>query len=333
MRTQWSSAEILDAFRALGGTAENIRLDVDEGKLFAHDPERPVLLRVPENLLFSAKAFEFVEGVLRLKDPDEASPGARDFLVGYENAMGRAVFERAAAAIDALDSLPATVKELLSRDFGMRQLFEGERAVRIENRIISRRAIRKGDGLVIAPVLELAEPDARGLAIEFGNGIRIGGIAQGGVRVLCPFLDALAIFQQSGFAAAQPAAFSLPMTIMSGETEISIGRELHLGERRGEVTVPQLNVVANNRLALSHLMLGHSSFPRLARGIFCSRMGDANVSESDAQFDRIVQENSARLLRLLGALDRTEGATAAALRHMARHQLQAMSWSIGTRKI
>jgi hypothetical protein len=331
MQTKWPSEEMLEAFRALGGTAENLGLD--EGAPFALDPERPVLLRVPENLLLPLEAFEFAEGFLRLKEEESASQRLRDFFALYERTFGQTIFAQAATQIAALDALPADVKELLVADFGMGESFGGDVARRIESRFITRRAHRRGEQRVIAPVLELAKHDPRGLAIESDNGIRIGGFAPDGIRISYPLPDPLAIFQRFGFAAAQPVAFSLPMTIVSGETEISIGRDLHLGDRRGDVTMPQLSVVAPNSLALSHLMIGHSGFPRLSRGIFCARMRDADAKDPDAEFDRIAQQNTAKLLKLLDLLAGEEGPTILSLRRMARYQLEAMSWAIGTREI
>ncbi|HTT84927.1 MAG TPA: hypothetical protein VMF67_15735 [Rhizomicrobium sp.] len=333
MQTQWSSEEMLEALRALGGTAENIRVDESKGALFACDPERPVVLRVPENLLFPLEGFEFANGFLRLKDPEHGLRDARDFLGHYEIVVGRPLFARAEATVAAFDSLETAVKDVLAGDFGLRTSFEGDPAWRIERQFIERRAIRRGGGWVVAPVLELAEPDARGLAIDMGNGLRIAGAAPDGVRAIYPFQDPLAIFQRFGSAAPQPVAFSLPMTFWSGGIEISIARDLHLGDRRGEVIVPQLNVVARDRLVLSHLMLGHSAYPRLARGIFRARMSEAGLSDADAQFDRIVLENTARLLGLLDMLEENKDQATDSLRTMARHQLEAASWSIGTRKI
>jgi hypothetical protein len=333
MQVQWLSEEMLDAFRALGGTAENVRLDGADGGLSPLDPERPVLLRVPESLLFSLETLEFADGSLRLKSPEEVSGAPRDFFQRYEGAIGQHIFAHAAVQIAALDSLPASLRQILAEDFGLRPLLDGDAASRTANWYMERRAVGRGEGRVLAPVLELARHDPNGLAIEHANGLRIAGLAGNGIRVFHPFHDALAIFQRFGFAAPQPAAFSLPMSFASDGIEISIGRKLHVGDRRGGVVVPQLDVVARDRLALSHLMLGHSSSPRLARGIFCARMRDADVQYPDVQFDRIVQRNIASFLKLLDVLEREKSPVTLSLTRMARHQMEAMSLSIGTRQI
>lgn len=330
MQPQWSSEEMLDAFRALGGTAENIA--VEDGELSARDPVRPVRLRIPENLLFALESFGLTDGSLFLKDTEGVSAAAQDFFGSYERAFGRAIFDRAAAAISALNALPAPVKDVLRTDLGMQAWFADDSRCD-DALLLDRRTIWRGATRVIAPILELARHDPKGLPIEFDNGASISGPARHGVRVFQPFQDALAIFQRFGFAAAQPAAFSLPLTFVCDALEISVARELHLGERRGQVMVPQLNVVARNNLVLSHVMMGHSAAPRLARGIFCARMRDAGVKDPDAHFDNIAQENTAKLLKLLSVLEGEQGETALSLRRMARHQLEAMSWSLGSREV
>lgn len=332
MQEQWSAEDMFDALGALGGTAENIHV-AETGELSARDPGQPIVLRIPENLVIPLGAFEVAEGSLRLGNGEAASPAVRDFLGRYENRFGRLIFARATAAVDALDSLSAQLKGLLVSEFGMREVFEGDRARRIEHRFVESRTIWRGDERVLTPVLELARHDPKGLAIHFGGGIKISGSSRNGISVFHPFHDAIAIFERFGFAVAQPAAFSLPMGFDSDGVNVAIGRNLQLGERRGEVTVPQLNVIGRNSLELSHLMIGHSGFPRLPRGIFRSRMRDADVKDPDWQFDRILQENSARLLKLLGVLEGEEGETINLLRRTAHHQLEAMSSAIGAREL
>lgn len=333
MQPPWSFEEMLDAFRSLGGTAENIRLDDDEGGLSPRDPDRPVLLRVPEKLLLPQKSLEFAQRSLRLQNEKDDFQPARDFLEHYERVFARGILAQAAATVAALDSLPEQVKEVLSEDFGMRESIAGDQARRIESAFTERRAIQRVEGPVVAPVLELAKYDPTGFGIQYDGGIKISGSAPDGIRIFPAFHDALAIFQRFGFAAGQPAAFSLPMSFVADSTDIAIGRKMYLGERHGEITMPQLTVVARDSFELSHLMLGHSGAPRLARGIFRARLREAGLGNADAHFDRIVRENTGRLLRLLDVLEGRRGETILTLRKMARHQLEAMSWSIGAHEI
>ena len=64
--TAWE--ELLDEFRALGGTADNVRLGYGEyGRgLFPVDPAKPVAVRIPDNLLVPAEDMIFTGGALRV---------------------------------------------------------------------------------------------------------------------------------------------------------------------------------------------------------------------------------------------------------------------------
>ena len=64
--TTWD--ELLDEFRALGGTADNIRLGHGEfGRgLFPVDPAKPVVIDIPDNLLVATADMVLVNGVPRV---------------------------------------------------------------------------------------------------------------------------------------------------------------------------------------------------------------------------------------------------------------------------
>ena len=64
--TTWD--EMLDEFRALGGTADNIRLGRGEfGRgVFPVDPAKPIAIRIPDNLLVAVEDMIFASGVPRV---------------------------------------------------------------------------------------------------------------------------------------------------------------------------------------------------------------------------------------------------------------------------
>ena len=70
--------EMLEEFRALGGTVENVRLGqgaLGRG-LFVIDPGRPFLVRIPESLLVNVSDIVFENGVLKVAAG--ANVGARE---------------------------------------------------------------------------------------------------------------------------------------------------------------------------------------------------------------------------------------------------------------
>ena len=126
----WTFDFMLTVFRALGGTADNLRLG--EGAygrgLFAIDPENEVRLHVPENLLIPVEDVQFVEGALKVNP--EASIGApeRTFFENYQESMswGAGGRRQALAFIESVDSLPAAIRAILSDEFGIKPLLDGD---------------------------------------------------------------------------------------------------------------------------------------------------------------------------------------------------------------
>jgi len=77
---------MLDEFRTLGGTAENIRLGHGaRGRgLFPIDPSQPVTLQVPPNLLMDVDDVVFENGALKLASDAEAGTRERRFFEDYQ---------------------------------------------------------------------------------------------------------------------------------------------------------------------------------------------------------------------------------------------------------
>jgi hypothetical protein len=104
---------MLNAFRAFGGVAENIRNGDSGLGLHAQDAGRPVSLVVPPNLCFALDDIEFIDGEMRLKDSANAGPGERFFLAAYFRALSwgagdDAEVKRYVASQDALLSTSAS---------------------------------------------------------------------------------------------------------------------------------------------------------------------------------------------------------------------------------
>jgi len=92
--------DLLEEFRALGGSAENVSLG--EGAfgrgLFPVDPGRPFLLRAPETLLVSVGDIAFENGRLTVGPKAAAGVRERKFVEDYYSLAwgggGRAEIER-----------------------------------------------------------------------------------------------------------------------------------------------------------------------------------------------------------------------------------------------
>jgi hypothetical protein len=333
----WTWDEMLSAFRALGGTADNIRLGhgpLGRG-LFSLDPARPVLLRVPEGLLFPIEEVEFVGERIRIRESARIANQKREFFERYENAFswGGGGRQESEEYIAALDSLPSEVRALLIADFAMGELLEGNPVERTRKRFLTSRLIEWNGRDVVMPLIELANHHPMGFAYtRLGADLQVQGNARDEVLACYTAQDSFGIFCGFGFAYPQPGAFSLPTNVTMEARELRIERDASRRVKRGDVWTPQINS-RGNKLVLSFLMIGNPKSPKLSRGTFCGLMRQAGVSAPDEAFDLIVHVNAMKFLKLLGALAPHQGEMIVTLRKMARYQLEAMAHCIGTREL
>jgi hypothetical protein len=333
----WTWDEMLSAFRALGGTADNIRLGqgpLGRG-LFPIDPARPIRLRLPENLLFPIDDIELVGERIRMRDRARIKEPEREFFEGYENAFSWGGGGRSESAdfVASLDALPEEVRALLITEFAMGELFEGDPVERGLKKFLRSRLIEWKGRDVAMPLIELANHDASGLPYQLaGAHLQIEGPASDEVLACYGGQDSLGIFMGFGFACPQPGAFSLPQNMTIGARELRIERDASRRVRRGDVWTPQLNS-KGKKLELSFLMIGNPIFPKLSRGTFCALMRQAGVEPADEAFDLILHVNARKFLQLLEVLEPHHGDLILTLRKMARYQLEAMAHCIGTREL
>jgi hypothetical protein len=62
-------------------------------------------------------------------------------------------------------------------------------------------------------------------------------------------------------------------------------------------------------------------------------MRDAGQKDPERVFDRILLENRLKFLKLLEVLEEHDGGLIRVLRRVARYQLEAMSWCVGSREL
>jgi len=327
--------EMLAEFCALGGRVQNIAPG-SEGSgagLIAVNPGEPVLLRVPRNLLMRLDDLEFIDDEIRIREFANVPETERRFVERHQNVFSWAAGgrERAGAHIAALDTLPAEIRELLIADFGLGNLLRGDFAGRVQTHFLQSRAVWWRGDLVLAPVLELANRGTEGLRYERGMHLQIQGYARDVITVRYGVEDACSTFCGFGAADSQPLAFSLPAKVRIEDREIIIGRNLNEGLKRGEGRVPKTSTEGHS-LSLSYLLLGHRNNPQQPRGTFRALLRESGLGNSDEAFDRIVRLNALKFIRLLRMMEVHDGEMISLLRKMARHQLEAMSWCIGSRE-
>jgi hypothetical protein len=306
--------------------------------LFAKNPERPIRLHLPPSLLFPADDIEFVSGAMRIKESAAIENRGRLFFEEYQRdfSWGRVGETESAAFIDAMDQLPSEASSLLRTEFGMKELFQGDRSTRIRNRFIKSRIISWNDKRVVMPVIELANHAPDGLAYEFRDGLQVQGRCRAGGEILVSYgsMDTLRLFAAFGFASPAAAAVSLPLTQKVGDKSLTIQLDAQKSAKRGAVMVPMMTSDGRH-IVLSYLMIGNVGAPRLCRGIFRTLMKEAGIPEADADeaFDRILHFNRMKFFRFLAALEMCEGPLIVTLRQVARYTLEAMSHCMGSRQL
>jgi hypothetical protein len=329
-------AGLVEGFYALGGVLENVRLGrgaIGRG-LFPIDPGKPVKILVPENLLFPVDGLEFVDGRLRVKTRGDSPSREDKFFEEYQEAFswgagGRSDCE---AFLESMAELPEPVREVLTNDWGLGQMFRGVNAKLVQNRFLRTRMIYRNGRAVLMPVLELVNHSAIGAPFKFTGGISIAGAYTGEVLARYNFVDPFGVFLTWGFSNPEPATYSLSMKLPLPGRTLVIGRELAKNKIHGRLRVPEVTV-EDDTINLSHVMLGHRRFPRLSRGVFQHLMKEHGIESADEIFDRIRQMNGTRFLNLLSVLEDYESRTITTLRQMCRYQLTSLMFCVGTREL
>jgi hypothetical protein len=326
---------MLAEFRALGGTADNIR--PGEGAfgrgLFPIDPTQPVTIRIPDNLLISTADTRFENGVFRVAPEAGAGTRERAFLEAYENDFswsggGRAQTQR---IFEQAQALPAELRARLQSEFHCGDWFKDPTEALIQEKFIGARCIRYRDRTVVMPIVELANHGA-GPAYSAHDGVALRGTFGGEVLVRYGSFDPHGMFVVWGFAVEQPQAFSIAVGGKVGQTPVRIMRDLGNLAPSAQYWIPQ-HAAADGAAQLQFLMIGSKNFPRLCRGIFYKLMRDAGLSGYEEAFDTIHHINRLHFLNLLAAMEAFDGPMALSLRRMARFQLETMSYSYGVRAI
>jgi len=330
----WTWQEMIEAFRALGGVADNIVQGTGaRGRgIFPIDRTKPVRLHVPENLLIPEKDIEFVDGRLKVRDSSACGRPEREFFEEYQNTFswGGAGRSDCASLVQALDELPPEVGALLFLPVKTKLQPDGDHE-RIERKFLQSRRIKGNEELVLMPVVELVNHGPTADSYQDTAGISIEGTFPDEVLVHYSRLDAYGIFLSYGFASPECLALSLPVRT-EGSHKLIIRRNINDTSKRGSFHVPAFRIDGDT-LELQCLMIGNVNFPRLSKGIFCSVAREAGWTNPEEEFDAIVHKNRMNFLKMFAMLEPHEGGLVPTIRKMIRYQLEAMAHCIGTREL
>jgi|KBSMisStaDraftv2_1062788.scaffolds.fasta_scaffold35817_2 hypothetical protein len=327
--------EMLDEFRAVGGTAENICLKQGAfGRgLFPADPSKPVNVHIPDSLLVDLNHVEFDEdNRFRVGPAAQLGPREKAFLESYERdfswGTGRGDTER---LLQVMHSAPAELRQLLRSPFEAERWLAEPTPKALQHAFFGSRVIAYKGRNVIMPIVELAN---HGHLTRYNvtDGVGLSGQFAGEILVQYEFDDAWALFAKWGFASEETFALSLPLTIQSKSLSIVIRRDVGTLATAQKPFFPPVTV-SGNTVELAYMLLGSRQFPRLARGNFQRIMRDAGQPDANEAFDMIQHINRMQFFELIALSEGAAPLLREVLRNVALFQLRAMSHNVGTREV
>jgi len=321
---------MLVEFRALGGTADNIRLaDGPLGRgIFPIDPAKPVAILVPENLLLDVADLRIENGAFRVAPGAPLGDRERRFLEDYEGGFswgggGRRDIE---ALFEQAQALPDEIRARLKAEFRCGDWFGEASDAALQERFFSSRSIAYGERNVVMPVMELVNHGDQA-SYDTARGVALRGLYAGEVNVRYGDCDAYGLFVNWGFSHPQKQALSMALSGTAASVRLHIERDHQTGQM-----VPKL-ARDGDALKLNFLMIGHRQYQRMPRGVFYKLLREARVAGFEEAFDMVQHINKMNFINLLALLEPFEGPLVTTLRRMARRQLEAMSFACGARTL
>lgn len=333
MITDRAWQEMLDEFRVLGGTAENVRLGYGAfGRgIFPVDPAKPVVIRIPDSMLVPLDHVTFDNDVFRVSDASWISERGRNFLEQYERdfAWGTGARAEIETVLAGMQALPENLRERLAKNF-LDNLPQPVIPELVQKVFLRTRAISSGDRPVVMPIIELAN---HGGSARYDTtwGVSLQGQFEGEVLVRYSVpADPYGVFSSWLFPSQEPLAFSIPITYNMGGRELRIGRAFE--EDEPAPWIPKISVTGNT-VSLNYMLLGHQQFPRVPRAAFYKALANAGLEPQNEAFEAIQHANRQLFLDLIGELEGIDSPAVRPLRTMARYQLNALSSYFGIRQV
>jgi len=322
---------MLDEFRALGGTAENIC--VKEGRfgrgLFPIDSSVPIAVHVPESLLVPLKYLEWDGDAVRIGADAATGPREKAFFESYQRDFSWGVARHETAELlRMLHEAPPQLRELLK---GSPWLSDPTPEATRERFFAARGIVYQGKP-VIVPIVELAN-HGHLTAYRKQGGVGLSGKFDGEILVRYRAYDPLQMFNHWGFASPEPFALSLPAHLQTKSGLLQIRLEPQNIQASAQNPFLPKVTVEKGRMTLSFLMLGHKSYPRLARGIFYRIMRDAGWAVPEEAFDGVQHLNRIALYKIIDACEAAAPELGKLVRKVALYQLETMSHSVGARDV
>jgi hypothetical protein len=321
--------DVAEAFRAAGGTLENLRLGQGtRGRgLFVIDPLHESRLIVPKALLLPVDQLRMLEGRPSIKGGADITPAVDAFYAAYFNSIGfpKTAFQDAKKAISALHRLPGAVQDMMLKGSpdGVTRYppFDPDRVLDWH---IEQRCLRMAEGQrVVIPMMELANHDSGARSCEWrGGDLVVEGLFADEFLLCYHTTDCWTTYLNWGFVAPSDRVVSLGVTVNEpGGWRIRVvadGRS----QADGDFTILSAD---GGVLNVSRLLLVGPAGTDQARVLFRSRIAAFGVANPDELFSIVSNINRDWYENLLKiAKGATRNAALTALRQAAKFQHAAL---------
>ncbi|HTV92874.1 MAG TPA: hypothetical protein VMG98_09180 [Verrucomicrobiae bacterium] len=332
--------ELLDEYRALGGIAENVRLDSGPfGRgIFPIEPGKPMTLRTPPALHVPVSDIRVRDGRMTA-GATRIDARALAFFEAYEAYFGwgagglEATWELQDAWHTLPDEVAGYIRAMGTLDDPDRRFAAPSVEVCMHD-FLSERKFGEGSHVSIVPLIDLVNHSSYVPTYTLEGGLGVRGTFDGEVFVRYNRSDPWGLMTQYGFAATSPVAYSVSITVgLPRSNKLVIARDIDSVSTVGALQFPTLETTGDT-ITLSHLPLGFETAKDLPRAMF-RKMLDSRVTavEADYIFDGIQHYNRTLFLKLLLILRKYDAPLVRTLEEAAIDQLESLSACVGARPL
>ena len=337
--TRWSWGEMLETFRGLGGTADNLRPgEANDGTgpdgpgLFALDPAADVRIHVPPKLMVPAADVRLVDGALRVTAESAVEPAVRDFFDRFHASFGfgAGTADRIRRFLTSLHALPAELRDHIAPSLPPELVLDSAPTDEdVLQRYLRSRSVTFGGVAMLPGLPELIRHAPEPNSFDMRQGLNHAGRFDGEVRVRRGRIDSWDDFFVSGAVTEQITAFSIPL-----ECRTRSGRVLRIAKRTGSthlvegVPVPRTDPQPD-ALTFAFALLGHRKAPAMPREVWALAAQGHDIGDADEAFDLVAHINRLWFIELLRRLDQYQGPLIGPLRAAAYQQMTTLSHAIG----
>jgi len=332
--------ELLDEYRALGGVAENVRLDTGPfGRgIFPIEPGKRMLLRTPPSMYVPVNDIRVRDGRMTAES-NRLDARTVAFFESYEAGFGwgagglEATWKLQAAWHALPEEIAGYIKAMGALEHPERR-FAAPSADLCVQIFLDERKFAGDPGENIVPMIDLVNHSSYVPTYTVDGGMGIRGRFDGEVLVRYNRSDSWGLVTHHTFAATSPIAYSLGIVVgLPHREKLTIARDVDAISTQDTLRFPALQTT-DDGITLSHLALGFETAKDLPRAMFRKMLDSRlSVAEADAVFDGIQHYNRTQFLKLLRVLGTYDGPLVETLRSAALDQLETLSAYAGARSI